>query len=147
MYGYGADFPVFDPEAAAYMGPIGLEHFFDAFSLTVKRDLRGAAAVALDIPLHEIQPNLTVKQRIAERFNLTPIRAPDRSGPRLCFRLWLACVSRGLACVSGCLVSPCGSLVLFRVARLLLSVVRLCLRVFLLCRPVVRFCPLAICLM
>ena len=67
----------FDPEAAAYMGPIGLEHFFDAFSLTVKRDFRGAAAVALDIPLHEIQPNLTVKQPIAGRFNLTPIRAPE----------------------------------------------------------------------
>ena len=67
----------FDPEAAAYLGPIGLEHFFDAFSLTVKRDFRGAAAIALGIPLHEIQPNLTVKQSIAERFHLTPIRAPE----------------------------------------------------------------------
>ena len=38
------------------MGPIGLEHFFDAFGLTSKRDAREAAAVALDIPLQEIQP-------------------------------------------------------------------------------------------
>ena len=68
----------FDPETAAYMGPIGLEQFFDVFSLTSKRDLRGAAAVALGIPLQEIQPNLVVQQSSsAKRFHLTPICAPE----------------------------------------------------------------------
>ena len=67
----------FDPEAAAYMGPIGLEHFFDGFSLTSKRDLRGAAAVALGIPLQDIQPNLVVQQSSAERCHLIPICVPE----------------------------------------------------------------------
>ncbi len=30
----------FDPEAAPYMEPIGLEHFFDAFGLAAKRELQ-----------------------------------------------------------------------------------------------------------
>ena len=63
--------------AAAYMGPIGLEHFFDAFSLTCKRDVREAAAVALDIPLQEIQPNLVVQRPYAESFHLFPICVPE----------------------------------------------------------------------
>ena len=67
----------FDPEAAAYMEPIGLEHFFDAFGLASKRDLRGAAADALGIPLEDIQPNLVVEQSSAKRFHLTPICVPE----------------------------------------------------------------------
>ena len=41
----------FDLEAAKFMEPIGLEHFFDAFSLDRKRSLKVDAAAALHIPL------------------------------------------------------------------------------------------------
>ena len=37
----------FDPCAEAYLEPLGLEHFFDAFGLEYKSDLRVAAADAL----------------------------------------------------------------------------------------------------
>ena len=67
----------FDPETAAYMGPIGLEHFFDAFSLTCKRDVREAAAEALDIPLQEIQSDLVVRRPYAESFHLFPVCVPE----------------------------------------------------------------------
>ena len=65
------------PHSVVTWGLLAWNIFFDAFSLTVKRDFRGAAAVALGIPLHEIQLNLTVKQSSAERFHLTPICAPE----------------------------------------------------------------------
>ena len=67
----------FDPEAAPYMEPIGLEHFFDAFGLAAKREFRGAAAEALGIPLEDIQPNLAVEQSSAKRFHPTPICVPE----------------------------------------------------------------------
>ena len=63
----------FDPDAETYLEPLGLEHFFDAFGLESKRDLRVAAADALGIPLEDIQPNLVVEKSIATRFHLTPI--------------------------------------------------------------------------
>ena len=44
----------FDLEAAKFMEPIGLEHFFDAFSLDRKRPLKVDAAAALRIPLNEV---------------------------------------------------------------------------------------------
>ena len=60
------------------MGPIGLEHFFDAFSLTCKRDVREAAAEVLDIPLQEeIQSDLVVRRPYAESFHLFPICVPE----------------------------------------------------------------------
>ena len=67
----------FDPEVAAFMEPIGLEHFFDAFGLVYRREFRSAAADALGIPLEDIQPNLVVAQSSAKRFHLTPICVPD----------------------------------------------------------------------
>ena len=44
----------FDLEAAKFMEPIGIEHFFDAFSLDRKRPLTVDAATALRIPLNEV---------------------------------------------------------------------------------------------
>ena len=67
----------FDPDEADYMEPIGLEHFFDAFSLVHKREFRSAAAEALDIPLSDIQHNHVVEQSSARHFQLTPICVPD----------------------------------------------------------------------
>ena len=67
----------FDPDAEAYMEPLGLEHFFDAFGLDSKRDLRVAAADALGIPLEDIEPNLVVEKSSATRFHLTPICVPE----------------------------------------------------------------------
>ena len=67
----------FDPSKADFVAPIGLEHFFDAFALVHKRDIREAAAEALEIQLDDIQTNLVVKQASAKRFQLTPISVPD----------------------------------------------------------------------
>ena len=58
------------------MEPIGLEHFFDAFSLDRKRPLKVDAAAALRIPLNEVSDSLVVKQDRAKRFELTPVWAP-----------------------------------------------------------------------
>ena len=51
------------------MEPIGLEHFFDAFSLDRKRPLKVDAAAA-------VSDSLVVKQDRANRFELTPVWAP-----------------------------------------------------------------------
>ena len=45
--------------------------------LVHKREFRGAAAEALDIPLADIQHNLVVEQSSARHFQLTPICVPD----------------------------------------------------------------------
>ena len=66
----------FDLEAAKFMEPIGIEHFFDAFSLDRKRRLKVDAATALRIPLNEVSDLLVVKQDRANRFELTPVWAP-----------------------------------------------------------------------
>ena len=66
----------FDLEAAKFMEPIGLEHFFDAFSLDRKRSLKVDAAAALHIPLNDVSDSLVVKQDRAKRFELTPVWAP-----------------------------------------------------------------------
>ena len=63
----------FDLEAAKFMEPIGIEHFFDAFSLDRKRPLKVDAAAALRIPLNEVSDSLVVKQDRANRFELTPV--------------------------------------------------------------------------
>ena len=57
------------------MEPIGIEHFFDAFSLDKKRLLKVDAASALRIPLNE-SDLLVVNQDRANRFELTPVWAP-----------------------------------------------------------------------
>ena len=44
----------FDLEAAKFMEPIGIKHFFDAFSLDEKRPLKVDAASALRIPAKEV---------------------------------------------------------------------------------------------
>ena len=66
----------FDLEAAKFMEPIGIEHFFDAFSLDRKRPLKVDAAAALRIPLNEVSDSLVVTQDRANRFELTPVWAP-----------------------------------------------------------------------
>ena len=61
------------------LSPIGLEHFFDAFALEHKRDVREAAAAAnaWEIDRDDVQPNLVVKQAIARQFQLTLAPVPD----------------------------------------------------------------------
>ena len=66
----------FDLEAAKFMEPIGIEHFFDAFSLEKKRPLKVDAASALRIPVKEVSDLLVVSQDRANRFELTPVWAP-----------------------------------------------------------------------
>ena len=58
----------FDLEAAKFMEPIGIEHFFDAFSLDKKRPLKVDAASAL-----RMSDLLVVCQDRANRFELTPV--------------------------------------------------------------------------
>ena len=50
----------FDLEAAKFVKPIGIEHFFDAFSLEKKRPLKVDAASALNIPVNEVSDLLVV---------------------------------------------------------------------------------------
>ena len=57
----------FDLEAAKFMEPIGLEHFFDAFSLDRKRSLKVDAAAALHIPLNDVSDSLVLSHRQKER--------------------------------------------------------------------------------
>ena len=52
----------FDLEAAKFVEPIGIEHFFDAFSLEKKRPLKVDAASALNIPVKEVSDLLVVSQ-------------------------------------------------------------------------------------
>ena len=59
-----------------FMEPIGIEHFFDAFSLEKKRPLKVDAASALNIPVKEVSDLLVVSQDRAKRFELTPVWAP-----------------------------------------------------------------------
>ena len=66
----------FDLEGAKFMEPIGLKHFFDAFSLYRKRSLKVDAAAALHIPLNDVSDSLIVKQDRTNRFELTPVWAP-----------------------------------------------------------------------
>ena len=66
----------FDLEAAEFMEPIGIERFFDAFSLEQKRPLKVDAASALNIPVKEVSDLLVVSQDRAKRFELTPVWAP-----------------------------------------------------------------------
>ena len=63
----------FDPATANSLAPLGVEHFFDAFALEQKRDIREDAAVALELDSEDIQPNLVVKQAVARQFQLTPV--------------------------------------------------------------------------
>ena len=50
----------FDLEAAKFMEPIGLEHFFDAFALDRKQSLKVDAAAALNIPVNDVSDSLPV---------------------------------------------------------------------------------------
>ena len=66
----------FDPAAARFIAPIGLEHFFDAFALNHMRPLRVDAAAALRLPVDDVSDTLVVKQDRAKMFDLTPVWAP-----------------------------------------------------------------------
>ena len=65
----------FDLEAAKFVKPIGIEHFFDAFSLEKKRPLKIDAASALNIQVKDVSDSLVVNQDKAKRFELTPVWA------------------------------------------------------------------------
>ena len=62
----------FDPAKATFIASLGLEHFFDAFALGHKRDVRVDAARALELDDEDILPDLVVKQEVAQQFKLTP---------------------------------------------------------------------------
>ena len=66
----------FDPAKANFIAPLGVEHFFDAFALEQKRDIREDAAIALELDSEDILPNLVVKQAVARQFKLTPVPVP-----------------------------------------------------------------------
>ena len=66
----------FDPAKATFIAPLGMEHFFDAFALDHKRDIRVDAAIALELDSEDILPNLVVKQDVARQFQLTPVPVP-----------------------------------------------------------------------
>ena len=54
----------FDPAKATFIASLGLKHFFDAFALEHKRDVRVDAARALELDDEDILPNLVVKQEL-----------------------------------------------------------------------------------
>ena len=66
----------FDPAKATFIASLGLKHFFDAFALEHKRDVRVDAARALELDDEDILPNLVVKQEVAQQFKLTPVPLP-----------------------------------------------------------------------
>ena len=66
----------FDPAKATFIASLGLEHFFDAFALEHKRDIRVDAAMALELDCEDILPNLVVKKDVAQQFKLTPVPVP-----------------------------------------------------------------------
>ena len=88
----------FDLEAAKFMEPIGIEHFFDAFSLDRRRPLKVDAAAALRIPLNEVSDSLVVQQDRANRFELTPVWAPVEPPTKLFFY-----------CIAELAIKPCRS--------------------------------------
>ena len=63
----------FDLEAAKFVKPIGIEHFFDAFSLEKKRPLKIDAASALNIQVKDVSDSLARPNDLNSH----------RSGPRL----------------------------------------------------------------
>ena len=67
----------FNPAKANFIAPLGVEHFFDAFALEQKREIREDAAIALELDSEDIQPNLVVKQAVARQFQLTPVPVPE----------------------------------------------------------------------
>ena len=80
-------------EAAKFVKPIGIEHFFDAFSLEKKRPLKIDAASALNTQVNDVSDSLVV----TKRFELTPVWAqaepPTKRAKtaevRLSSELWL----------------------------------------------------------
>ena len=52
----------FDPAKATFIAQLGLKHFFDAFALEHKRDIRVDAARALKLDDEDILPTLVVKR-------------------------------------------------------------------------------------
>ena len=66
----------FDPAKATFIAQLGLKHFFDAFALEHKRDVRVDAARALELDDEDILPTLVVKQEVAQQFKLTPVPLP-----------------------------------------------------------------------
>ena len=72
----------FDPAKATFIASLGMEHFFDAFALEHKRDIRVDAAVALELDSEDVLPNLVVKQDVAQQFQLIPVPVPVDPQPK-----------------------------------------------------------------
>ena len=59
-------------DRCGYMAPVGIEHFFDAFSLDPKRPWRTAACQALGIPAGHIAEDTHINPSEGSKFTLTP---------------------------------------------------------------------------
>ena len=63
-------------DRCGYMAPVGIEQFFDAFSLDPKRPWRTTACQALGIPAGHIAENTHINPSEGSKFTLTPRRIP-----------------------------------------------------------------------
>ena len=63
-------------------GPLGIEHFFDAFFFDPQRPWRAAACQALSIPSCHVSEDTHLEQVHKNKFSLTPRRIPvERKTP------------------------------------------------------------------
>ena len=63
-------------DRCGYMAPVGIEQFFDAFSLDPKRPWRTIACQALGIPAGHIAEDTHINPSEGSKFTLTPRRIP-----------------------------------------------------------------------
>ena len=63
-------------DKCAYMAPLGIEHFLDAFCFDPQRPWRAPACQALGIPSCHVSEDTHLKNLHANRFSLTPRRIP-----------------------------------------------------------------------
>ena len=69
-------------DKCAYMAPLGIEHFFDAFCFEAQRAWRAAACQALGIPSCHVAEDTHLEQMNETKFSLTPRCIPvERKTP------------------------------------------------------------------
>ena len=69
-------------DKCAYMAPLGIEHFFDAFCFDPQRPWGAAACQALGIPSCHVSEDTHLENMHANNFSLTPRRIPvERKTP------------------------------------------------------------------
>ena len=64
-------------DKCGFLGPVGIEHFFDAFCFCPQRPWRAAAIQALGIPSCHIAEDTHIKMLEENKFSLTPRRIPE----------------------------------------------------------------------